>query len=361
MSIKKTALYDRHVACGGRMVEFAGYMLPVQYTGINQEHNAVRESCGLFDVSHMGEVVVKGSNALDFVQNLLTNDFSEMVDGQVKYSPMCNHEGGVIDDLLVYRDGAEHFTLVVNAANREKDFNWMKANNPMGAELSDLSDSYSQLAIQGPKAEAIIKSIADELPVEYYSFVKTKVAGETCILSRTGYTGEDGFEIYCKNEVATKLWDAVMESGGEEIIPCGLGARDTLRLEAAMPLYGHEMDEMVTPLEAGLKYFVKTDKACDFIGKAALQKQLDEKLKRRRCGLEIVDKGIARDGAEISVDGKVIGKVTSGTRAPNLKKAVALALVDVPYHKRDTELSVNVRGRELKAVVIRLPFYKRSK
>ncbi len=359
MPAKKTPLFDSHTTLGGKMVEFAGYMMPVQYSGIVNEHNAVRQSCGLFDVSHMGEIEVTGEKAQDTVQMFTTNDISEMEIGQIKYSPMCNKNGGVVDDLLVYKREENKFLIVVNASNIEKDYKFMRENNIYKSALCDMSEDLSQIAIQGPKAEEILKKITRNLPEKYYTFVEDTIFSNRCIVSRTGYTGEDGFEIYCPREIAVVLWDEILETGGNHILPCGLGARDTLRFEASMPLYGHELTEEITPVEAGLKYFVKTDGDNEFIGKDVLKKQIEEGITRRRCGLEIMDKGIAREGAKVFYEDTEVGFVTSGTKALTLGKTMAMAMVDKPYNKRGTELFVEVRGKKLKAQVVKMPFYKR--
>ena len=274
---RKTPLYETHLAYKGKMVPFAGYILPVQYeTGVVKEHMAVRTACGLFDVSHMGEILCKGPDALKNLNWLLTNDYTVMADGQARYSPMCNEAGGVVDDLIVYKVRDELYFIVVNAANKDKDFAWMKAHQIGDVEFEDISDQVAQLALQGPKALEILRKLTreEDIPEKYYTFkLQGNVKGISCMISKTGYTGEDGVELYCAPADAPALWEALMEAGKEEgLIPCGLGARDTLRLEAAMPLYGHEMDDSITPKEAGLGIFVKMDKA-DFIGKKAIEER----------------------------------------------------------------------------------------
>ena len=358
----KTPLYDTHIKYGGKVVPFAGYLLPVQYEGIIAEHNAVRTACGLFDVSHMGEVRITGKDALQNVQRLVCNDCSGMYDGQVRYSPMCNENGGVVDDLLVYRINGEDYLIVINAANHDKDVEWMSKRIKGDAVFKDVSSDMAQLALQGPKAKDIISKLTDEekIPVKNYSFkYSVKVGDIICLLSRTGYTGEDGFELYTAPHYAARLWEALMEAGKEfGLVPCGLGARDTLRLEAAMPLYGHEMDDTVTPLETGLGYFVKLDKD-DFIGKRAMEKAGEPK--RERIGIELIGRGIARQGDCVIVNGEEIGKVTSGTMCPGIKKAVAMALVEKGKVSVGDSLSVVVRGKAIEAVCVKLPFYKRAK
>jgi len=317
---KRTVLYEKHLENGGKMVPFAGYMMPVQYpTGVIAEHQAVRTAAGLFDVSHMGEVKLTGPGAFAALQKLLTNDMAGLAVVGCRYSPMCNEDGGVVDDLIVYRLGEADFLLVVNAANREKDVAWMRRWLPEDATLEDISDSMAELALQGPNAEGILAGLvqggAAALPEKSYTFVpRLTVAGTSCLVSRTGYTGEDGFELYCATADAPALWDALLAAGKNAgLIPCGLGARDTLRLEASMPLYGHEMDDTITPLEAGLPIFVKMDKP-DFIGKAALEKR--GPITRRRTGLRVTGRGIAREGAPVYIGDRQVGIVTSGTQLP---------------------------------------------
>jgi len=359
--MQKTPLYEKHVQAGGKVVEFGGFLLPVQYSGIIAEHTAVRTCAGMFDVSHMGELIMTGSDALNNLQNLLTNDMSGMADGQARYSPMCNENGGVVDDLIVYKFADNEYFLVVNASNTEKDFEWMKKHLFGDVKLENKSALYGQIALQGPKAEKIIAKIADakNIPQKNYTFIKeSNVAGIQCILSRTGYTGEDGFEIYCAAENTPKMWDELLSAGKEfGLIPCGLGARDTLRMEAAMPLYGHEMNDEISPLEGGVGIFVKLDKA-DFIGKAAVEKI--GKTRFKRIGLKIVGKGIAREGLKVYKDGKEIGVVTSGTHSPTLGYPVAMARVNADSASKGDKVEVDVRGRMVEAEVIPLPFYKRA-
>lgn len=358
----KTPLYDIHVESGGKIVPFAGYLLPVQYgTGVIAEHMAVRTKCGLFDVSHMGEIVLKGPDALKNLNNLLTNDYTVMADGQARYSPMCNENGGVVDDLIVYKVRDNCYFIVVNAANKDKDFAWMQAHVTSDAELTDISATVAQLALQGPKAMDILRKVANEadIPEKYYTCkFDCAIDGMKCIISKTGYTGEDGVEIYLAAENAPRLWRLLMESGKDEgLIPCGLGARDTLRLEASMPLYGHEMDDEISPKEAGLGMFVKMDKE-DFIGKKAIEAR--GPLTRRRVGLKVTGRGIVREHQPVYIDGQQIGVTTSGTHCPYLGYPVAMALIDVNYKEPGTAVEVEVRGRRVAAEVVRLPFYKRS-
>lgn len=358
----KTPLYNRHVAAGGKIVPFAGYLLPVQYpTGVIAEHMAVRTAAGLFDISHMGEIIIEGKDALANLHHLLTNDFTNMYDGRVRYTLMCYDDGGVVDDLVVCRINETKYLLVVNAANRKKDAEWIKAHLTGSVRFEDISDCVAQIALQGPKAPEILKKLAkeDSIPQKYYTFVeKGTVGGIPCLVSRTGYTGELGYEFYCAPQDAERLWDLLLETGKESgLIPCGLGARDTLRLEAAMPLYGHEMDETVNPFEAGLSFGVKME-SHDFIGKEALAGKSSPS--RVRVGLTVTGRGIARGGEPVLMNGTKIGKTTSGTFCPYLKSAIAMALVDSAHTEAGTEVELEIRGRHVAARITALPFYKRT-
>ena len=355
----KTPLYDCHVESGGTIVPFAGYLLPVQYpTGIIAEHNAVRTAAGLFDVSHMGEIIFSGRDALKNLNYLLTNDFTSMVDGQVRYSVMCNEQGGCIDDLIVYRLNENVYWVVVNASNRHKDFEWMRSRTSGDVTVEDISDSVAQIALQGPLAKDIILQLVteNELPAKYYTFRKdVMIGGKKCLISQTGYTGEAGYEIYLPNNDAPFLWDLLLETG-KGLLPCGLGARDTLRLEAAMPLYGHEMDDLITPLETGLNFAVKMKKA-DFIGKKALEERGAPTLKR--IGLKITGRGIAREQQDVYLGETLIGHTTSGTHAPFLKVPIAMALVNAESVETGSQVEVDIRGRRVAVEVVPLPFYKK--
>lgn len=362
MMERKTPLYDVHVEEGGKIVPFAGYLLPVQYkTGVIKEHMAVRQQAGLFDVSHMGEILFTGPTALDTLNHLLTNDYTNMAVNKVRYGVMCNAEGGTIDDLVVYKFGEESYLAVVNASNREKDYAHMAQNVLPGTKAEDISDSVAQLALQGPNAPAIMKTLLpeDQIPKGYYTALPNVVIdGMNCMISRTGYTGELGYEIYTAKENAEKLWKTLRKAGEPfGLIPCGLGARDTLRLEAAMPLYGHEMDETITPLEAGLDFGVKLNKEA-FIGKEALVAAGAPK--RVRVGLAVTGRGIIREHQDVYLGQEKIGVSTSGTFCPLLDKAVAMALIDADYAAVGTALEVDVRGRRIAAEIIPLPFYKRA-
>lgn len=364
MQGKKTPLFASHQKYGGKIVEFGGWLLPVQYSGIIEEHAAVRTKAGLFDVSHMGEIWVEGREALAFLQNLVTNDLAGMKNGQIRYSPMCYEDGGTVDDLLIYRYGETCYLVVVNAANIDKDREWMIKNMAgFEAVLTDKSDETAQLALQGPLSTAILSKLTGEAvaDIAFYHFIDdVAVAGKKTMVSRTGYTGEDGYEIYCAPEDVTHLWESIMEAGREEgLLPAGLGCRDTLRFESCLPLYGHELSAGISPLAAGLGRFVKLDKA-SFIGREALVRQKEAGLPLKVMGVEVKGRGIARAGYPIKADGRVIGTVTTGSPAPTLGKNMALALVDAAYAEIGREIAVEVRGKEIAAVIVAKPFYKRS-
>ena len=358
---KFTPLYETHVAEGGKIVPFAGYLLPVQYgTGVVAEHMAVRTKCGLFDVSHMGEVAFTGAGALATLNHLLTNDFTNMTVGRVRYSVMCNERGGCVDDVLVYKFGPESYLVVVNAANKDKDVAWMGERLLPGCQMEDLSDGIAQLALQGPAAPGILGRLVDPalLPAKYYTAVRdVDVAGIRCMISRTGYTGELGYELYCAAADAPALWRLLREAGAEDgLIPCGLGARDTLRMEAAMPLYGHEMDETVTPLEAGLDFAVRLQK--DFVGRDAILAAGAPQ--RARVGLWVTGRGVIREHQDVWAEGVLVGRTTSGTHCPYVKHAIGMALVDVRFSQPGCALEVDVRGRRVSCEVVPLPFYTRA-
>lgn len=358
---QKTPLYDRHAKHGGKMISYAGYLLPVQYSGVIEEHMAVRERAGIFDVSHMGEVIFSGSCALQNLNRLFTNDFTGMADGSARYSPMCNENGGVVDDAVIYRISAGRYMVVLNAANRQKDVDFMRANLPDGAEFEDISDSVAQIALQGPRSGDILRKLAavESIPLKYYTFTENAdVGGTKCLVSRTGYTGETGYELYCEPGRAAKLWDDLLDAGAEYgLVPCGLGARDTLRLEAAMPLYGHEMTDDISPLETGLKFAVKLQKE-DFTGKKALEARGEPKI--ARVGIKITGRGIAREHNPVLLEGRQIGETTSGTYCPYLGGAYAMALVETHSSSVGTIVQVEVRGRTLDAKIVPLPFYKKA-
>ena len=355
---KKTPLYNWHESHGGKIVPFAGFLLPIQYeTGLMTEHCTVREKAGLFDVSHMSELMISGKGALDTIQTLFTNDFSGLAAGRIRYTPMCNEGGGIIDDMVVYKMDEERYLVVANAANRDKDAAWIKNHLGKDAAFEDLSDSWGQIALQGPASFSILSSVSGTVPEKYYSFIENgSAAGIDCIISQTGYTGEKGFELYCKSEDTEKLWCAILEAGRTfGIVPCGLGARDTLRLEASMPLYGHEMDETINPFEAALSFAVKMTKS-NFMGKAALTGS--ENPRRIRTGLKVTGKGIIREQCPVFYQGKNIGVTTSGTFLPHLKQSMAMALISAEHAGPGTKLEADVRGRMIEAETCALPFYK---
>ncbi len=361
--MKYTAFTKFHEASGAKMVPFAGFYMPVQYSGINDEHETVRTKLGVFDVSHMGEIWVKGPKALEFVQWVTSNDASKLVDGKVQYSCLPNGKGGIVDDLLVYRIDTETYLLVVNASNIEKDWNWMVSQNKKGASLYNASDEISQLAIQGPLALKAMQKLTDTpvTDMEYYTFKKLTFAGiKDVIFATTGYTGSGGCEIYFANEDADIVWNAVMEAGAEfGIKPIGLAARDTLRLEMGYCLYGNDIDDTTSPIEAGLGWITKFTDEKIFIDKDVLLKQKKEGTSRRLIGFELIDRGIPRHGYEVlDVEGNKIGDVTSGTMGPFIKKAIGMAYVPVAYTKEGSEIYISIREKSLKAVVVKLPFYK---
>jgi len=352
-----------HLKYKGKIIDFGGWELPVQYEGMGiiKEHHMVRESAGLFDVSHMGEIMITGEKAEDFVQKLVCNDVSTMRNFQVLYSPMCYPDGGVVDDLLIYKYHPAKFLLVVNAANVDKDFAWIKENLIEGVEAENVSQQYAQLALQGPRAQEILQTLTptDLDQIKFFHFnPSTKIAGIDCMISRTGYTGEDGFEIYVAPEYAVELWEEILKAGGELVNPIGLGARDSLRFEAKLPLYGQEIDKDITPLEAGLGYFVKLDNG-DFIGRSALLEQKQSGLRRKLVEFEMVGKGIPRSHYEVAADGVTIGHVTSGMHSPTFKKPIGLALIDSRYSAPGTEIDIIIRGKAVKAVVGQGIFYRK--
>lgn len=363
--LKRTPLYSVYKEWGGKTIDFGGWDLPVQFSSIKEEHEAVRTKAGLFDVSHMGEISVEGPEALLFLQKLCSNDISKIAIGRAQYNIFCYENGGIVDDLLVYRLGENNYLLVVNAANTEKDYQWLVKNKTENVEVKNLSDSIAQLALQGPLAEKVLQKVATETDlseIKFFGFRENLKLGQAyALVSRTGYTGEDGFEIYCKPEDAIYLWNELMEKGEEEgVLPCGLGARDTLRFEATLPLYGQELTSEITPLEAGLNFAVKLTKQEDFIGKQTLLLQREQGLKRRLVGIEMMDRGIPRHGYKVLSEDKEIGFVTTGTQSPTLKKNIGLAYVTVDFSEPQTEVLVEIRGKQLKAKVIPTPFYKRS-
>ncbi|KSU88440.1 glycine cleavage system protein T [Bacillus sp. VT 712] len=359
--LNKTPLYDVYQQYGGKIIDFGGWALPVQFSSIKEEHHAVRTKAGLFDVSHMGEFDVKGTTSLAFLQKVMTNDVSVLRPGKALYTAMCYEDGGTVDDLLVYQKGEDDYLLVVNAANIEKDFEWLQQHKPEGIELVNRSSEFALLALQGPAAQGVLQKLTDESLSDLKPFTfkdDVEVAGVRALVSRTGYTGEDGFELYCSASDVVTLWTELLKN--EEVVPCGLGARDTLRFEATLALYGQELSKDITPIEARIGFAVKTDKE-DFIGKEVLKRQREEGPNRKLVGLEMIDKGIPRHGYEVFSEEEEIGFVTTGTQSPTLNKNIGLALIDAKHAELGTEVYVQVRKRRLKAKVVKTPFYKRSK
>lgn len=359
--MKNTALTDLHISLGAKMVPFAGFNMPVQYSGINDEHETVRNGVGVFDVSHMGEFILKGEKALDLIQKVSSNDASKLYDGKVQYAYLPNENGGIVDDFLTYKLDDQTYLLVVNASNIEKDWNWINKFNTYGVEMKDISDQTSLLAIQGPKAAEALQSLTDiELAsMEYYTFQKGTFAGvDNVIVSATGYTGAGGFEIYVANEDVKKIWHAIFEAGKPYgIKPIGLGARDTLRLEMGFCLYGNDIDDNTSPLEAGLGWVTKFTK--DFVNSANLKAEKEAGVAKKLVGFEMIDRGIARHDYEIvDAEGNVIGRVTSGTQSPTSKKSIGLGYVSNTFAKEGTEIYINIRNQKVKAVIKKPPFVK---
>ncbi len=364
--LKHTPLHACHVEAGARLVEFAGWEMPVQYEGVIEEHRAVRTAAGLFDVSHMGEIRVRGTGAEALLQRLTPNDVAKLAPGRAHYSGFLTERGTYVDDLLIYRLAADDFLVVVNASNAAKDFDWIASRaGSSGAEVTDESDRYALIALQGPKAVEILAPLASPGAIElrYYGFLQGEVAGRPALISRTGYTGEDGFELYVDSGDAAEIWRRLLEDGAPAgLKPAGLGARDTLRLDAAMALYGHEIDDTTTPLEAGLGWVVKLDKG-DFLGRDVLAAQKEKGLDRKLVGFEVRERGIARQGHAVvsQEDGGKVGAVTSGTWSPTFEKALGMAYVPADLSAPGTPLSLDVRGKRLAAEVVALPFYRRPK
>lgn len=364
--LKRTPLFEVYKEYGGKTIDFGGWELPVQFSSIKEEHEAVRTKAGLFDVSHMGEIEVKGPDSLHYLQKVMTNDVSKLKNGGAQYTAMCYENGGTVDDLLVYKLEDEHYLLVVNASNIEKDFDWLKKHLQGDVSIENLSEGMAQLAIQGPVAETVLQKLAKGQDLSTIGFFKfseeVDLNGKKALVSRTGYTGEDGFEIYCAAGDAESLWKEILEAGKEEgVLPCGLGARDTLRFEANLPLYGQELSPEISPLEAGIGFAVKLNKEADFIGKEALKQQKENGLSRKVVGIEMIDRGIPRHGYPVYKGDAKIGEVTTGTQSPTLKKNIGLALIDSNETELGNEVEVEIRGKRLKAVVSATPFYKRAK
>src|SRR5688572_10541641 len=360
--MKSTALTNKHISLGAKMVPFAGYNMPVSYTGLNDEHLAVRKSVGVFDVSHMGEFILKGPHALDLIQKVTSNDASVLTDGKAQYSCLPNEKGGIVDDLIVYRIDSNTYMLVVNASNIDKDWNWIKQHDAWGVEMKNISDDTSLLAVQGPNAIKALQKLTDVklADIPYYSFVKGTFNGiSNVVISNTGYTGAGGFELYFDNAHAEKMWNDIFKAGEEfNIKPIGLGARDTLRLEMGFCLYGNDIDDTTSPLEAGLGWITKFTK--DFTNRAALEKQKAEGVKKKLVGFEMIDRGIPRHDYQIAdAQGNIIGKVTSGTQSPTLNKAIGLGYVKTEFAKADTDIFIMIRDKAIKAKVCKIPFLKK--
>lgn len=364
--LKRTPLFEVYKKYGGKTIDFGGWELPVQFSSIKEEHEAVRTKAGLFDVSHMGEIEVKGTDSLNYLQKMMTNDISKIKNGGAQYTAMCYENGGTVDDLLVYKIEDNHYLLVVNASNIEKDYKWLEDHVEGDVSLDNLSETTSQLALQGPLTEKVLQKLAGNDDLSQIGFFKfqqeVELNGKKALVSRTGYTGEDGFEIYCAAEDAVFLWKAILEAGEEDgVIPCGLGSRDTLRFEATLALYGQELSPDISPLEAGIGFAVKLNKEADFIGKDALKQQKENGAERKLVGIEMLDRGIPRHGYPVYKGEELIGEVTTGTQSPSLKKNIGLVLIKSEYTGLDSELEVEIRGKRLKAKVVPTPFYKRNK
>ena len=360
--LKRTPIYDTHLSLGAKIVDFAGFEMPVKYTSLIEEHKAVRKACGLFDVSHMGEIEVRGPNAFFALQWLTTNNVGRLGDGESQYTLLCHPDGGIIDDVLVYRIKEDRFLIVINAVNIETVFEWVNENTKKDVTVENVSDSTAQIALQGPMAEQALSTVSDfnASRLRPFHFRPGKVCGTNLVISRTGYTGEDGFELYLNPEYAADIFSEILEKAKPlGIKPGGIGARDTLRLEAGYPLYGAELDRETTPIEAGLKRFVNLDRE-GFIGKDVLLMQIEEGVKKKLAGFLMEEPGIARPRAKIIVDGKDVGEVTSGTHSPTLARAIAMGYIDPLLSEPGTEISIEIRGKLKKAVVTKMPFYKRA-
>lgn len=364
-TLKRTPLFEIYDEYGGKTIDFGGWELPVQFSSIKEEHQAVRTKAGLFDVSHMGEVKVSGTDSLQYLQKTVTNDVAKLQDGAAQYTAMCYENGGTVDDLLVYKLTDHHYLLVINAANIEKDFKWLEEHVEGDVRLENISEEISQLALQGPLALKVLQKLAGETDLSRIGSFKFQqdvhLNGKKALVSRTGYTGEDGFEVYCRPDDAVALWHEILAAGKDEgVIPCGLGARDTLRFEAALPLYGQELAADISPLEAGIGFAVKLNKAADFIGKSALLSQKEQGLSRKSVGIEMIDRGVPRHGYRIFVGENQIGEVTTGTQSPTLKKNIGLALIQTAFTELNQVVEVEIRNKRLKAKVVQKPFYKRK-
>ncbi|MCL1975070.1 MAG: glycine cleavage system aminomethyltransferase GcvT [Firmicutes bacterium] len=362
--LKRTPLYECHIDLGAKMVDFGGWEMPIQYTSIIEEHQATREKAGLFDVSHMGEIIMKGSSSRAVLGKLVAADLDALAPQKIAYSFFTMENGGVVDDLLIYMVSDTEYFLVVNASNTDKDFAWLKekvAELSPEVEVINYSDDYGQIAIQGPCAQDILQKLTkfDLSLIKFFTFATITVCEEDVLVSRTGYTGEDGFEIYCKPSQATELWHALLKAGESDgLAPIGLGARDTLRFESALPLYGHELSADITPIEAGLKFFVKFG-VDDFLGRDILERQVAQGTTRKLAGIEMIERGIPRDGYRIEKDGQDVGYITSGAFSPTFKKGLAMVLLQTDIVQIDNEVDVVIRDKKVKAKIVKLPFYKK--
>ena len=360
----RTPLYECHKSLDAKLVDFGGWEMPIQYTSIIEEHLGTREKAGLFDVSHMGEIIVKGSSAKAVLNKLVTNNMDLLQPKKIAYALLPTETGGVVDDLLIYMVSDDEFFLVVNASNTDKDYQWLKERVSELAddvEVTNCSKDYGQIAIQGPLAQTILQKLTgfDLAQIKFFTYDYVTICGEEVIVSRTGYTGEDGFEIYCQSSQAAEIWNALLQAGaGEGIMPIGLGARDTLRFESALPLYGHEISADITPIEAGLKFFIKFDKV-DFLGKSVMEKQVEQGTERKLTGIEMIDRGIPRDGYRIEKDGEDVGYITSGAYSPTFKKGLAMCLLKTDVVQLGNEVDVIIRDKKVKAKIVKLPFYKK--
>ncbi|AGK54875.1 glycine cleavage system aminomethyltransferase GcvT [Bacillus sp. 1NLA3E] len=363
--LKRTPLFDVYKQYGAKTIDFGGWELPVQFSGIKEEHEAVRTKAGIFDVSHMGEIDVTGPDSLAYLQKMMTNDVSQLNIGSAQYTAMCYENGGTVDDLLIYKLAKDHFLLVVNASNIEKDFQWLTKHLNGDVRLVNFSEKTAQLALQGPAAERVLQKLAKGTnlsEIGFFQFQTDVMLNEAqALVSRTGYTGEDGFEIYCDTEDVATIWNDILAVGSADgVIPCGLGARDTLRFEAMLALYGQELSSDITPIEAGIGFAVKVNKEADFIGKSVLKAQRENGASRKLVGLEMIDRGIPRHGYPVFKDGRKIGEVTTGTQSPTLKRNIGLALLQVEYTPLGTVVEVEIRGKQLKAQIVKMPFYKKK-
>ncbi len=358
--ILKTCLHQKHLDLGAKMLPFGGFDMPIEYTTIIEEHNAVRHAAGIFDVSHMGEILITGPDSERYINHIFTNDIRNAEIGKIFYGMMLYPEGGTVDDLLVYKMGEERFFLVVNASNIAKDFQWIVEHSTgYDLKIENLSDYYGEVAVQGPHAEACIEKLLnlDVKDLLFYTCKEMKYENETIIVSRTGYTGEDGFELYGSHDFINRVWDILVDS--KQVLPCGLGCRDTLRFEVGLPLYGHELEKDITPIEAGLGMFVKLDKE-EFIGKEAIILQKAEGIKRKIVGIELADKAIPRSGYEVYADGKVIGHVTTGYNSISTGKSVCMALIDSAHAALGTEVEIHIRKKFFKGTVVKKRFYEKN-